>query len=456
MGSPRRGRDQIIPVLAVVPVVFTCMQVISGAVDVPWLDDWALAPALVKLHDGGFGFDDLWSQHSEHRLVIPRLALLALALVTGWDQRAALAMNVLVAGLTLLVLVRQARATARASGGTSSPWTPVLLATILFSFAQWQNWLWHWQLQIYLCVLAAVGGLSVLARPTLGRREVALGALLGVTATLSFAGGFAFWPAAALLVAVRHPQDRLALRPRALSWVGVSVGLAVVYLAGLKPSGPDPTLAEFSLARAIVGPLGLCGAVVSPGSTVPTDAPITLPSWLVAPAVVAIPLGAVGLLALVALTRDRLRGAPDGARRPILFWFALGAFAVGVAAMCGIGRSRSWNPMAFHPPRYVTLTELLWVAVATLLLVTTPATSPRVARASGVAAAVIGVLAMVGSLATAPLAVPWAQARAVTARGLLSGHPDALRDLVPWLDEAETAALVADVRRLQLTCFRPR
>lgn len=454
--AERPGGRRIISALAALPIAYTCLHVMNGAVDVPWWDDWALAPALVKLHDGGFALGDLWAQHNEHRLVVPRLVLLALALATGWDVRAGMALSLVLTALTLLVLVRQGRATAIASGGAPSPWLPLLLATVLFSFAAWQNWLWHWQVQIYLCVLAAVVGLSVLARPTLGRREVALGALLGVASTLSFAGGFAFWPAAALLLAARHPDDRSTLRARALAFGAVAVTLTTLYLQGLTFTPRPPGEGERSLARAALGALGLVGALVSPGSTIPADAPIPGFPWPLHPSIAAMALGALGSGALVALTRERLRGASDAARRPVLFWLALGAFALGVAALCGLGRGSTWEPLSAAPSRYVTLTGLLWAALAALLLLRTPTTSPRVARASGVAAALLGLLAALGSVAAAPLAAQWAQARADTARRLVLGEPGVARDLVPWLTEQETAALVEDVRRLRLTCFEPR
>lgn len=444
--AERPAGRQIFSALAVVPVIYTCLLVMNGAVDVPWADDWALAPLLVKLHDGGLSAGDLWAQHNEHRLLVPRLVLLALALATGWDVRAAMVMNLLLAALTLGVLVRQARATAVACGSAPSPWIPLVLSTLLFSFAAWHNWLWQWQVQIYLCVLAAVVGLFVLARPSLGRREVALGALLGVASTLSFAAGFAFWPAAALLLAVRRPDDLLPPRGRALAFAGVALTLTSLYAWGLKVS-PAPD--AFSVVRAALGALGALGAAVSPASTIPADAPVVSFPWPLHPAVTAIVLGALGSVALVALTRDRLRGADDAARRPILFWSALGVFALGVALLCGLGRGSTWEPTSAVPSRYVTLTGLLWVALVGLLLVTTPATSPRVARASGVVVAVIGLLAMLGSVVAAPLAVHWARSRADTARRLV------LREPVPSLSVEETASL-DDVRRLRLTCFRPR
>lgn len=451
MNSPaeRPGGRKIISALAVVPVAYTCLLVVNGAVDVPWADDWALAPALVKLHDGGFDAGDLWAQHNEHRLVVARVVLLALALATGWDVRAAMALSVLLAAVTVLLLARQARRTALASGTPPSPWAPALLATVLFSFAAWQNWLWQWQVQVHLCVLAAVGGLSVLARPALGRREVGVGALLGVASTLSFGAGFAFWPAAALLLAARHPDDRLAPRGRALAFGGVALVLTALYLWGLKASSAAPGEAGPSLARAALGALAVAGALVSPGSTIPPEAPIPRLPWPLLPSGAAMLLGGAGAVALVALTRERLRAAAEGARRPLLFWTALGAFALGVAALCGLGRGSTWDPLSAVPSRYVTLSGLLWAALVGLLLVTTPTTSPRVARASGVGAAVIGLLALLGSVAAAPLALQWGQARADTARRLVRREP------VPPLSVEEAAAL-EDVRRLRLTCFRPR
>src|SRR5689334_22938806 len=56
-------------------------------VNVPAVDEWGLSLLVVKLHTGGFTWNDFWIPHNEHRILFLRVILLAMAKLGGWDIR---------------------------------------------------------------------------------------------------------------------------------------------------------------------------------------------------------------------------------------------------------------------------------------------------------------------------------------------------------------------------------
>lgn len=451
--SPRR----MISALAVLPIVCSASLTLSGAVDVPWGDDWSLGPAMVRAHDGHLSWADLWAQHNEHRLLIPRVVMIALGLLTGWDLRAQMLASALCAVATFALLLRRAGETARSQGEPLSPWAAPLLAMITFSFTQWHNWIWGWQLQIFLCVLATVAGLGLLAAPAPGWRRVSLAGLMGFVATTSFAAGFAFWPAGALVLAARPRADGTPwFRDRALvGWGLMTVAMLACYLSGYERApGASRALPDASLVARYLP--AFLGAPLSPTASIPEDAPFRALGLPALP--LAIVLGVAGVVALAARAHALARGTSPEHRPTIAFWAALGLFALLVAGMCSVGRVAHGGPAQALQSRYVTLASLLWSALVVLLLVRAPGEergSPR-RGAAGAGAAAIGVLCALGTYSTAPIAVHWRTARLDSAARLRAGDPAALERLSPLHTPAEIAAVVSDLRQRRLTLFRRR
>jgi hypothetical protein len=70
---------------------------------VPFWDDWTLVPAVTG--DRAISLSWLWEQHNEHRVPLPKLLLVELYRLTGYDFRAGVFVNVLaLAGLAALLI----------------------------------------------------------------------------------------------------------------------------------------------------------------------------------------------------------------------------------------------------------------------------------------------------------------------------------------------------------------
>ena len=223
--------------LAVVPFAYLVWVVSRYAVAVPYWDQWDLVPLLDKMYRGELAFSDLWAQHNEHRPLIPQVIMLGLARLTGWNIRYELGVNVGLACGVFAILAWQIRATGRTLGVAGLRWAIPASSLIVFSISQYQNWLWGWQIQMFLNMLAAVGGMVLLAQPAFAWRRFAAAALLGIMATYSFANGVLFWPIGLgiLLVVTRGRSERKA---SLAAWLLVSLlTLGSVLLALPKAGG---------------------------------------------------------------------------------------------------------------------------------------------------------------------------------------------------------------------------
>ena len=187
-------------ILALVPLAFLIWVVAQYAVAVPYLDQWELVPLLDKTYHGDLTFHDLWAQHNEHRLVFPQSIMLLLARLTRWNIHYELAVNIILALGIFAVFIHQVKITGRKLAVARLPWAIPAVSLIVFSVSQYQNWLWGWQLQMFLNLLAVAGGIVLLANDTFRWWKFAAAALLGIVATYSFANGALIWPIGLLLL----------------------------------------------------------------------------------------------------------------------------------------------------------------------------------------------------------------------------------------------------------------
>ena len=179
-------------VLLAAPALLTLLFVDSFGVNLPVRDDWDFAATLVRFKEHHLTLEDLWAQHTEHRILVPRVLGIALAGFTHWNLRAEMFLSVLLAVVTFVLLAWLIR---QAFGG----WTrySVALAAVssglLFCLSLWQNWLWGFQTAWFLPPLCLLGTL-VLQRtnlPWYGRLGASL--LLLSISTFSMANGMICW-----------------------------------------------------------------------------------------------------------------------------------------------------------------------------------------------------------------------------------------------------------------------
>lgn len=402
-------------VLIALPALVAAALVWRYGIDVPFWDQWELVPLLERHRDGTLTAADLFAQHNEHRMAVPRLAMIGLADLTAWDIRAELALNLLLAAASLAVALAMFRPLTAGAGAALRLWLPFAVSAVLFSLTQYDNWLCGWQLQWFLSLLGALMAVWLLARGLDGDAPwpALAGAILAAGAVqFSFAGGTLLWPAGLLMI-VLHPRPgrgRLAL-----VWTTAAAGVLALHFIGWDrtlgdPSGrldplDDPLRLYDYMGAYLSGPLAR-GLGLKP---------VTAGRWL-------IPMFAVTAVAVL-VTGWRRRGEA-------LPWLTLAAFAAGNAFVTGLGRAGGGANQGASS-RYVTiglLFTLALLALVRLLFRRLPASRWRTAAATGLA---LGMTVLVIA----------ADVRAVSRAAVLSERQRAGRDCLIAMPPGDDACL---------------
>jgi hypothetical protein len=200
----RRGHDRrralaLAGALALAAFLIQAQYVKLFAVDIPFWDEWEHLPRLVAYKAGTLTWPDLYAQHNEHRILVPRLLVLASFAVLGeWSPRAGMLLSAALVGATAFIWTHALhRLRVR---------MPVALVStaILVSPLQWENITSSFQSSVYLSMLASLLGVSLVAlgrSPGWGRVATAIAAC--AVASFSFAAGLASWAAVGLCLGLR-------------------------------------------------------------------------------------------------------------------------------------------------------------------------------------------------------------------------------------------------------------
>jgi len=314
-------------------------------------------PLLDKTYHGELTLHDLWEQHNEHRILFPRIIMLLLARLTRWNIHYELAVNILLALGIFAVFVHQVKITGRKLAVARLPWAIPAISLIVFSISQYQNWLWGWQLQMFLNLLAVVGGIVLLAGEIFRWRKFATAALLGIVATYSFANGALIWPIGlAVLFLMTAGTRKRWTAP--IGWILIGTLTMGTYFHHYQKPEEHPPLGlifkmPFEYAAYVfkyIGGIcaqGLVGDVSADG-------------------VFAFVFGLAGTVAFgwagVTLLRRKITNV-----RTLLPYFAMSLYSVGSALITGVGRLGFGSNQALFS-RYCTMVVPLWVSLIVFLI----------------------------------------------------------------------------------------
>ncbi len=335
---------------ALVPPLLVAAEVARTAVNVPHWDQWHFAALLLDAVHGELEPQELWAQHNEHRPAFSRLAMLALARVSGWNVRwelaAAVAVNLLSLGLLARVLVSAVRPVHPSLG----PWLVLAASLLTFSPSQWENWTWGWQLHLFMHLLA-VAGMAALLVDWDGRWPRLVACLvLAAVALGSFASGLAVMLLLPVAVAAWPlPAGSGSRLPRTLVAALACAAMTAVYFAGFQYPPHHPTPAQ-SLAQ----PAAYAAYVLAY-----LGAEFCAWDWRTAAW-----WGGGGLLGLAGVVLHLATAGP-GYRRALAVGLFLCSYALVNAMITGLGRAGVGVGHALSA-RYISISAFFWIGVALL------------------------------------------------------------------------------------------
>jgi hypothetical protein len=336
--------------LAVWPIL-TLRSIVANGVNVPFWDQWTMVSVFQAQDRGVLSFNDFWTQANEHRPLFPRAINFLLAQITSWDIRAELYVNFAVALVTFVVVLIALR---RTLTDLTFAIASVVASVIFFSPVQWENWLWGFELEFFMCSLAAVGTMLGLTFVWERSRRAGMGVAVAsaLVGSYSFANGLLLWPVALALLLLRRRPWRM--------WVALGVVTWFLYLNGwYSPGGPSKTLfleRPFEYAQFVCLYVGRWFAVNTATGTL---------------------AGAALILSFVAGATYVIRERRDTELlERTSFWLGLGLFVLTTSLVTGVSRL-GLGLLAASVSRYSVFSGLF--AISTMVLLLAIARSERVA-----------------------------------------------------------------------------
>lgn len=343
--------------LALLPLLWVTQLINRYGVNVPYADEFTLAPLLVKAHQHALTFSDLFAQHNEHRYFFPRLLFIAIAFCAQGNLRAEMFFSVFLTLLTsvnLWILLRKTTSLSRGQQLT----VLFVFNLLLFSPVQAENWTWGFQFPLFLCnYLVTCGLLAAFSSLNLSRK-FALCTVLAFIATFSFGGGVVLWALTFPWALVAHRE--LTWKARGLwfgAWCAAAVGsIALYFLHYVKPPYHPPIAASGDPVDYFLYVAVFLGNHLSRASRLE---PIHQAA-VIGTALLALYFGAL----LYALRRFRESALVNR----MLPWFALGAYSLlsgflAAAARIGFGVSQALDS------RYTSFSLYLSVAGIALFII---------------------------------------------------------------------------------------
>jgi hypothetical protein len=330
--------------LILFPVALGFFYVRLFGVDVPHYDSWSMVPFFDKLSSGTLTGEDLFSQHNEHRILFPRLAMLLLGTATAFDN---VAVMYLIQGclvVTLLALMLAFRDTV----GTNLLYF-IPLPFLVFTWGQVWNMLQAFQITLVFAQTFSVLALYLLyVSRRRGPESLAFpGALLsGTVASFSAAPGLLVWPVGLLQLLILPVQRRVKAL---LTGVWGLAGLVVWVLYFRGYDQPDNMASRYHSLQPLASSEFFLSAL---GSALFRQQGLAL---------------FVGALLACLLAASLFFAYRSGRLGECSFWVALLSFSLLTLASTTLARGGAGIGGAINP-KYVTFSVLAVIAAYAMLV----------------------------------------------------------------------------------------
>jgi hypothetical protein len=212
--------------LALLPAAFIVRLIAAYGVNVPFGDEWSMIPLFGKWNEHHLTFAELFRQHMEHRILFPKLIYIGFAQLTHWNVKAEMFFSVLLCVVTSLCVLGLLQRTVPGSTRRRL-WLWAIANLLIFSPAQAENWMWGFQLAMFIPTICLVGSLLILSSAEIKRARFIAASILAIIATFSFGNGLLLWPVIGLYLI-----SKIGSRRWMILWAALFVVVAISYFVG--------------------------------------------------------------------------------------------------------------------------------------------------------------------------------------------------------------------------------
>jgi len=412
--------------MAALPVLFLVFLIYRYGVPIPALDDWEMAPLIIKAHQGGLTVYDLFEQQQESRTFFPKLIFIFLSFLRHWDSRVEMMLSVGLGCLSSCGIFLLLKRSGISAAGIALSF--VLMVLLIFSPVQEELWLLASGFPSFIPALCIIGGLVIIGTNLSVRAKFFLCVALAFFSSFSLASGLLTW---GLTFPVLLISRKISQRTRWLvAWILACGICAVIYFwrFAARPDLPPfaPSQSPFAYLQYLSVFLG--SGLARSGNEHPLGVATGVGAFLF-----------TCYLAVVVCVILRRKDVDYRAR--VFPWLALGMYSIGSGCLAALGRIH-WGVLQALESRYVTFSLYLAVAVIALVAIHAREISREGLSARGRLGVFAGVVFLTATYLTLELlcaaaSVPLFRLR--SAAGHL-GHGAVLFSQV--LDTSETIKLV--------------
>ena len=347
----------LIIVLTLVPIVGLILLLYTYAVDVPIADQWLMAHFFDYYFHDSLSFSHFWNQYNEHRIVFPKLIMLGLGLLTGYNVLYENALSVIFGLSSFFIVVWHLHRNKEVMiPEPVHKWLYVMLSCLIFSLYQYIIWFFGFQMQWLLNVLAIWAGAFIVSNCITNIRNFIYLILIGLAASFSSANGLLYWIVLGLVFLLKKWRGGARKEyTAAIASFFIFTLILVVYLIGYqKPaSHPDPwyvlkhPLEYIHYIFAFIGSPFTKARNLAPGLGEILRATV---------------FGMAGVILFFFFGVYNYIKKPAEEIRPQLFFIFAGLYSLATAAMIALGRVGFGVDQAIES-RYGCVSIMLWCSV---------------------------------------------------------------------------------------------
>jgi len=343
----------LVALLIIAPVLLNLIFITKFGVNCVYIDQWEMVPLFDKFYSGSLSFADLIELHSEHRIFVPRLVMLALGSITHYNNIEEMYLSWFLLCIICFIFFKLYIRTFGFSKISMARFIPVVW--LIFSLRQYENLLRGDTSSMFLEILFFLLAVYLLTQSKRLDWRFALAVLCGVACTLSLAGGLLVWPVG-LIQLLFSGRDKAKKHwgldiSRVVSWTIIGIAVYVLYFVDYVQPPVTAPLLYYNQQPVISFMFGL----VALGSPLSLD-------MLTATSVGALLLLLYLLVAGVAVFKP--------AMLPVKFpYISLVLFSlVAVAGLLVTRSGGDWWMTSAYLSRYTTMTGLGIIGVYLLIL----------------------------------------------------------------------------------------